>query len=71
MAERLSHHNSGFYKGSYTTQSTDWEVFLSIDCSSFSQARKMESHIKKMKSRKYLANLKTYPEMIQKLLALE
>jgi putative endonuclease len=32
------------------------------------QAREIEKHLKKMKSRKYLENLKRYPEMLGKLL---
>jgi putative endonuclease len=29
---------------------------------------KIERHIKKMKSKKYIQNLKKYPEMVEKLL---
>jgi putative endonuclease len=41
---------------------------MSIECTSFAQAREIESHVKRMKSKKYIANLKQYPEIIQKLL---
>ncbi|WP_318312268.1 GIY-YIG nuclease family protein [Flagellimonas crocea] len=65
---RLLQHNNGFFKNSYTAQVNDWEAFLIIPCDSRSQSRKIELHIKKMKSRKYLENLKKYPEMVSKLL---
>ncbi|MBR9853644.1 MAG: GIY-YIG nuclease family protein [Algicola sp.] len=65
---RLFQHNSGFYKNSYTAKIDDWKVYLTIACISRSQSRKIESHIKKMKSRKYIENLKKYPEIVSKLL---
>jgi len=38
------------------------------DCrSSIEQAKKLEAHIKRMKSRKYIRDLKIYPEEITKL----
>ena len=33
----------------------------------FCQSMKMEKHVKKMKSRKYIQNLKAYPEIFKKL----
>jgi hypothetical protein len=41
---------------------------LEFLCATFTQARRIENHIKRMKSRKYIMNLKTYPEMMEKLL---
>jgi len=68
--ERLAKHNTAFYLGQhYTSATSDWTLFLVISCTSFSQARKIENHIKRMKSRKYVSNLKIYPEMIEKLLS--
>ena len=63
----LQKHNSKTYGSSYTSFTNDWEIFLFIECESYPQAVNIERHIKSMKSRKYLYNLKTYPEMIQKL----
>jgi len=37
------------------------------DCRSIEQAKKLEAHIKRMKSRKYIRDLKIYPEEITKL----
>jgi len=66
--ERLIEHNTRVYGISkFTAASNDWEEFLIIDCKSIEQAKKIESHIKKMKSSKYIHNLKIYPEIISKL----
>jgi len=64
---RLNDHNSGKYPGSYTRKATDWEVYLSIPDLSYSQARNIEQHIKRMKSRVYLENLLKFPEIISRL----
>ena len=49
--------------GGYTSKADDWELFYSIDKLEYNQARKIEKHIKKMKSKKYIENLKAYNEM--------
>ncbi len=63
LDERLSQHRAGFYKQSYTKRASDWEVWLSIECKDRVQARKIESYIKGMKSKKYLMELKANPEL--------
>jgi len=66
--ERLIEHNTSAYGTSkFTSASNDWEKFMIIDCISVDQAKKLEVHIKKMKSSKYIHNLKIYPEIIIKL----
>ena len=40
----------------------------SIEQLQYEIARKTEAHIKRMKSRKYIENLKLYPEMMEKLI---
>ena len=65
---RLEKHLSHFYGNqNFTTKADDWFLFLSIECTSEIQARKIELHIKSMKSRKYVENLLKYPEMILRL----
>ncbi|MEQ8583078.1 MAG: GIY-YIG nuclease family protein [Marinoscillum sp.] len=64
---RIDQHNSGFYKHAFTTQTQDWELFHAIKCTDRKQARLIELHIKKMKSRKYIENLKKHPEISEKL----
>ena len=66
---RLERHLTG-YSGpaKFTSRFSDWEMFHTITCSSFSQAMAIEKHIKKMKSKKYIRNFKSYPELSEKLL---
>ena len=66
---RLNHHNSSFYKNAFTTSGDDWVLFYRIICKDVFQARKIEKHIKSMKSRKYILNLKQYPNIVEKRLS--
>jgi putative endonuclease len=69
IEKRLKLHSIGHFGGkSYTCRSNDWEVFLLISCKTIEQAVYVESRIKKMKSRKYIENLKKYPELIEKVM---
>ena len=69
IEERLLLHNQRHFGGrSYTFKASDWDLFLLIPCNTISEAMFLESKIKKMKSRKYIENLKKYPEMVEKLL---
>ena len=69
-SERLDKHNHAFYGyDKFTASVNDWQLVLAIGCKSISQARSIEAHIKKMKSRKYIENLKAFPEMTERLLA--
>jgi putative endonuclease len=70
LSERLFKHNSGFYDKTYSAFTSDWDLFLRIDCISVNQAIQIEKHIKRMKSKVYIENLKKYPEMVDKLLNL-
>ena len=68
-SDRLAFHLSQKYGGTkYTALANDWQVYFQHLCNDISQARQIEAHIKKMKSRKYLSDLKRFPEMITKLL---
>ena len=67
--ERLKLHNTGYFGGkSYTRKTSDWEIFILIPCATIEQAVFIESKIKKMKSRKYIENLKKYPEMTYRIM---
>ena len=65
---RLNKHNTSFYGKGYTSTAKDWELKLTIDCDTFSQARRMELYVKRMKSRKFIEKLIEYPEEVAKLL---
>jgi putative endonuclease len=55
------------FENSFTSLAIDWELFYSLDDLNYEQARGIEDHIKKMKSKKYILNLKKYPEISEKL----
>ena len=69
VENRLSEHNTHFFEGSFTSQANDWTVFLTLECKNRTQARMIESHIKKMKSKTYIRNLKKYSNMRESLIA--
>ncbi|NQZ35615.1 MAG: GIY-YIG nuclease family protein [Crocinitomicaceae bacterium] len=66
---RIKEHNLCKYPHAFTRRAKDWKPFLKIDNLDLCLARKIERHLKNMKSRKYLQNLKKYPEISQRLIA--
>ena len=52
----------------FTYNADDWVLYHTITCESKRQALKIEKHIKDMKSKIYIQNLKIYPEITRKLL---
>ena len=65
---RLDRHLEKYYGSSkFTSRANDWKIFLVIDCNSLVQARKIEAHIKRMKSKTYIRNLKNDPDRVEKL----
>jgi putative endonuclease len=65
---RLEEHRNGKKDHAFTKRSDDWFIHFSICDLEYELARKIEEHIKKMKSRKYIENLILYPEISQKLI---
>jgi len=70
VTERLDQHLSKIFPGAFTAKADDWIIFFSLINLSYKQARSIESHIKNMKSKKYIQNLKRYPEILQNLINL-
>lgn len=68
LEQRFEEHLSKKYIDSYTVKAGDWILFFSIGGLEYSQARNIELHIKKMKSRRYIENLKLYPEISNELI---
>ena len=67
LSERLeAHKNNKFTKG-FTRRASDWKLFFEIDKLTYQQARGIERHIKRMKSKIYIKNLLTYPQVSEKL----
>jgi len=67
LTSRLIQHRSHAYPNSFTSRAADWRLFLVIDNLEFQQSRKIERHIKRMKSKTFIENLKKYNELIEKL----
>ena len=67
LSERLEQHTNKRFKDAYTVVANDWKLYLSVDGLSYKQARRIEAHIKKMKSKTYIKNLIVHPEIIIRL----
>ncbi len=68
MNSRLKEHLQGKYDNAFTKKTDDWEIYFRMDDLGNDTVRKLENHIKSMKSRKYIENLRAYPEMTEKLI---
>ena len=64
---RLEAHRNKTYPNAFTAKCSDWALHFSIDGLKYQQAREIEAHIKRMKSKTYLINLRKYPEIPYKL----
>ena len=67
LKERIDQHNLGFYNSAFTKKAKDWILYFVLECNTRTQARKVEAHIKNMKSKKYIQDLKKYPNIALKL----
>jgi putative endonuclease len=64
---RLTEHLNKKFPEGFTTKTNDWELYYSMLDLEYIQARKIEKHIKRMKSKKYIEDLKSYSELSEKL----
>ena len=64
---RMIQHLEKIFADSFTAKTDDWELFLLIYNLEYRQARDIEKHIKKMKSKQYICNLKEHPAIVDKL----
>jgi len=62
MQEHINNH----FEVGFTHRAQDWQLYFLAEGLEFGQARRIENHIKKMKSRKYLADLLKYPEIFDR-----
>ena len=68
LDERITKHNNHTYGSHrFTAAANDWEIFLAISVEEYAHAVRIERRIKKMKSSRYIRNLKLYPELVDKL----
>ena len=69
VEERLERHLDDYYgETKFTHKAKDWIIYYTIACESLEQARKIESHIKNMKSKVYIQNLQKHPEITERIL---
>jgi putative endonuclease len=68
LSERIGQHQNKVFRESFTSKADDWVLYLSINDLQYSQARKIETHIKKMHSSVFIKNLKEYPQMQERLI---
>jgi hypothetical protein len=54
-----------FYVGS--TELLHWELFMEVECNSIICARKVETHLKKMRNSKYYLWLSQNPNAVEKI----
>ena len=65
--QRISEHQNKIFNNSFTSKANDWILIYSLSDLDFLQARKIESHIKRMKSKKYIENLIKFSEISERL----
>jgi putative endonuclease len=68
LSERLEAHKNNKFSRGFTRRASDWKLFFQIDNLTYQQAREIESHIKRMKSKTYIKNLIIYREVTEKLI---
>jgi putative endonuclease len=68
VEDRVLEHNDIKFEDAFTKRDRPWVLHFKIICESEKQARGIEAHIKKMKSKKYIENLLIYPEIVEQLL---
>ena len=64
---RLKQHNVAEFSDAYTIRGIPWAKYLLIE-NLGSHQYAIENHIKRMKSKKYIENMRIYPDMIQNLI---
>ncbi len=68
LVDRLHFHNTAELNVGVSRNGIPWAYFYTLEVEDAKAAGKIEDHIKKMKSRKYISDLKKYPEISQKLI---
>ena len=67
LESRMTEHRAKTYADAYTRKADDWELFYKIEDLAYQQARGIEIHIKRMKSKKYINDLLKFPEISERL----
>ncbi len=64
---RIGQHFNKNFSRSFTSKADDWDLYFYIEELDYNQARSIEAHIKKMRSKICINNFKHFPEIIQNL----
>lgn len=67
LSYRIDQHLNKEFTKSFTSKVSDWELFFYADDLGYEQSRLIETHVKKMRSKTYIHNLKKHPEIIERL----
>ncbi len=65
---RIEYHENKEFHNSFTAKHEGWVLFYAIENLSAGTAVKIERHIKRMKSKIYIQNLKRFPDISRKLI---
>ena len=57
LQQRVLWHNEHLFSEASTKNAKDWEIIWSLECHDISQARKIETFIKKMKSKVFIEKI--------------
>jgi len=68
IEQRLKQHKEHSFNIGFAKRASDWKIYFLIENLEYQQARKIEKHIKNMKSKIYLENLKKYSDISAKLI---
>jgi putative endonuclease len=64
---QLQQHQKNHFPKGYTSDATDWTTFFAIGDIPIDTARRIEKHVKKVKSRAYFESLKSDPKIAEQL----
>jgi putative endonuclease len=65
-AARVDEHNNCYYAGAWTSKANDWTLKKVMSFDSVTVARRVETFIKRMKSRKFIEKLIEDSEWLEK-----
>jgi putative endonuclease len=63
LQKRLNEHRLKIYPNCFTAKDDSWQLYFEIPNLNYEQARKIEKHIKNMKSSVYIKNLAIHTNM--------
>ncbi len=66
--ERFKEHLEKKMKNSFSSKADYWTMYYKYEGLGFKQARLIEQHIKNMKSRKFIADIKSHPAIMERLI---